>query len=295
MNKSVICFGETLWDVLPSGAVPGGAPMNVAIRSKSFGLEASIISKVGLDKLGDDLITFLKKKEVDISLLQRDEKFPTGKVDVLIDSKGIATYDIKYPSAWDDIELTKATIEKVKEVDAFIFGSLACRNDVSRQTLLGLLKHASFKVFDVNLRPGFFDLALIKKLMKSSDLVKLNDEEIATLANHFGSSSENLFENIRFLHKKFQIKSICVTRGEKGAVLFKNDEFYSNNGLVVDVADTVGSGDSFLSALIFKLLTQNNHQVALDFACAVGTIVATKTGANAEISVSEIEKIISQF
>ena len=295
MSKRIICFGETLWDMLPSGAVPGGAPMNVAIRSKSFGLDASIISKVGNDKLGNGLIDFLKKKEVNTSLLQIDEEFPTGIVDVLIDSKGIATYDIKYPSAWDKIELTEAAIKKVKEAEAFIFGSLACRDHLSRQTLLELIKYAKFKVFDVNLRPGFFDLALIKQLMEDSDLVKLNDEEIATLAIQLGSKSNDLFENIAFLHSKLHINTICITRGEKGAVLFKEGKFYSNNGLIVNVADTVGSGDSFLAALIFKLRTNNNYQQALDFACAVGIIVATKTGANPEISARDIEAIMLKF
>ncbi|GAB4166285.1 MAG: carbohydrate kinase [Winogradskyella sp.] len=295
MSKRIICFGETLWDMLPSGAVPGGAPMNVAIRSKSFGLDASIISKVGNDKFGNGLIDFLKKKEVNTSLLQIDQEFPTGIVDVLIDSKGIATYDIKYPSAWDKIELTEAAIKKVKEAEAFIFGSLACRDHHSRQTLLELIKYAKFKVFDVNLRPGFFDLALIKQLMEDSDLVKLNDEEIATLAVQLGSKSNDLFENIAFLHNELHLNAICVTRGEKGAVLFNESKFYSNNGLMVNVADTVGSGDSFLAALIFKLLTNNNYQQALDFACAVGTIVATKTGANPEISASDIEAIMLKF
>lgn len=269
--------------------------MNVAIRSTSFGLESSVISRVGADHLGDELMNFLQKKQVDTSLLQKDNKYPTGQVDVLIDDKGIATYDIKYPSAWDSIELTDAAIEKVSNADAFVFGSLACRDHTSRQTLLSLRKCARFKVFDVNLRPGFFDLPLIENLMKHSDLVKLNDEELLTLSNHFGSNSHSLLENINFLHKRFQIASICVTRGEKGAVLFRNNICYTNNGLSVKVEDTVGAGDSFLSALIYQLLTQNNDQRALDFACAVGTIVATKTGANPEISLHEIDEVTKRF
>ena len=295
MSKKIICFGETLWDILPSGAAPGGAPMNVAIRSKAFGLDSSVISRVGSDALGNELINFLKKKQVDTSLLQIDKKLPTGEVNVFIDTKGIASYDIKYPTAWDNIQLTEASIEKVKTADAFIFGSLACRDDVSKKTLFTLLNHAKFKVFDVNLRPGFFDIELIEKLIKISDLVKLNDEEIMIIANQFGSDSNDLFENISFLYRKFKTKSICVTRGERGAVFFRNSKFYINDGLIVEVADTVGSGDSFLSALIFKLLSQNNHQSTLNFACAIGTIVATKTGANPEISINEIDKIIKQF
>ena len=295
MGKRIVCFGETLWDVLPSGSVPGGAPMNVAIRTQSLGLDATIISRIGVDKLGIELRQYLKKKQVNTSLLQTDKKFPTGKVDVSLDEKGVAEYDIKYPVAWDKIELSKASIEKVKKADAFIFGSLVCRDSISRETLLSLLEYAKFKVFDVNLRSGFFDASLIEKLMKSSDLIKLNDDELSILSNRFGSKSDDLYENIKFIHKKLQLKSICVTRAEKGAILFIDNVFYSNNGIIVDVVDSVGAGDSFLSALIYKLLSQNDHQNTLNFACAVGTLVATKTGANSKISANEIRTIIKQF
>ena len=295
MGKNIVCFGETLWDVLPSGSVPGGAPMNVAIRAQSLGLDAAIISRIGVDKLGIELRLYLEKKQVNTSLLKTDKKFPTGKVNVSLDAKGVAKYDIKYPAAWDKIELSKESIEKVKKADAFIFGSLVCRDDISRETLLSLLVYAKFKVFDVNLRPGFFDISLIKQLMQSSDLIKLNDEELTILTNGFGSKNDDLYENIKFIHKKLQLKTICVTRGEKGAILFIDNVFYHNNGIIVDVVDTVGSGDSFLSALVYKLLSQNDHQNTLNFACAVGTVVATKTGANSKITADEINSIIEQF
>ncbi len=295
MSKSIVCYGETLWDVLPSKTVPGGAPMNVAIRAQSLGLNATIISRIGVGKLGVELMDYLQKKQVDTSLLQIDKKFPTGKVDVSLDANGVAEYDIKYPSAWDKIELSKKAIKKVKKSDAFIFGSLACRDTISRETLFTLLEYAKFKVFDVNLRSSFFDVSLIEKLMKSSDLIKLNDEELDILANSFGSKNDDLYENVKFIHSKLQLKSICVTRGEEGAILFIDNLFYRNDGIIVDVVDTVGAGDSFLSALIFKLLSQNLHQDTLNFACAVGTMVATKTGANSKITTDEINSIIARF
>ncbi|NVJ89779.1 MAG: carbohydrate kinase [Flavobacteriaceae bacterium] len=291
MNKSIVCFGETLWDILPSGPVPGGAPMNVAIRAQSFGVNAAIISRIGVDKLGIELKDYLEKKQVNTTLIQKDEEFSTGKVNVSLDSNGIAEYDIKYPAAWDKIVLSKDLIEKVKKADAFIFGSLACRDNVSRETLLNLLEHANFKVFDVNLRPGFFDITLIRNLMQYADLIKLNDEELFILAEHFGSKNNDLYESIKYVHSKLQLKSICVTRGEKGATLFIDHVFYNNNGINVDVVDTVGAGDSFLAALIYKLLSQNNNQNTLNFACIVGSIVATKTGANSIITDNEINAL----
>jgi len=283
-----------LWDILPSGTVPGGAPMNVAIRAQSFGLHTTIISRIGNDNLGQKITDYLNEKQLDLSFLQKDTKLPTGKVNVVLDSKGIASYDIKYPSAWDKIEASAEAIEKVKKVDAFIFGSLACRDKKSRDTLLNLLDYAQFKVFDVNLRPGFFDLVLIEKLMRSSDLVKLNDEELLTLAKNFGSGNDGIKENIKLLHEKFKLNSICVTQGEDGAILFVDNVFYSNSGINVEVADTVGSGDSFLAALIFKLLSQTNPNEAINFACAIGALVATKSGANPELTTNEINWILEQ-
>ena len=295
MSKRIICFGETLWDVLPSGAVPGGAPMNVAIRSKSLGLNASIISKVGKDDLGKQLREFLLDNEVDISLLQEDNAFPTGEVHVAIDKNGIASYTIAYPAAWDKIELWDEAIEKVSKCDAFVFGSLACRDLQSRKTLMSLLEHAKFKIFDVNLRPGFFDLAFIDQVIRTSDLIKLNDEELLILAKKFGYVSDDEFENIKFIKERFGVKSICVTRGANGAILYINNTFYSNKGIKVKVADTVGSGDSFLSALIYRLLHVYDLQQSLNYACAVGSFVATKTGANPKISEDEIKELLNQF
>ncbi len=292
INKSFVCFGETLWDILPSGSVPGGAPMNVAIRASSFGVKSIIISRVGSDDLGLALKDFLDLKQVDHVLIQQDKHLPTGKVRISLDGLGNANYNIEHPAAWDKIELNEGLVENTKKADAFIFGSLACRDQTSRNTLLSLLKYATFKVFDVNLRPGFLDLPLIEKLMLQSDLVKLNDEETRILAIHFGFKSIDLFENIKFLQKRFNLKSLCITRGQNGAVLMIENELYSNSGYSVSVVDTIGAGDSFLSALITKLISQKHHQESLDFACAVGAVVASKTGANAEISIEEVERLM---
>ena len=292
--KNIVCFGEVLWDLLPTGAVPGGAPMNVAIRSQSFGMNAAIISRTGNDKCGEDLKLFINARRVNTNLLQKNETLPTGKVKVNLDENGIADYDIVYPSAWDKIELTDNTVDAVKNSHAFVFGSLACRDDISRNTLVGLLDHAIFKIFDVNLRPPFYSLPLLETLIRKSDLVKMNDEELLIIAKGLGSEKSELKENILFLFEKLNIESICVTRGKYGAVLFIKNEFYSHNGFTVEIADTVGSGDSFLAALITRLLTDNNHSKNIEFACAVGALVASKTGANPPVTNEEIELLLKQ-
>ncbi|MBK8944795.1 MAG: carbohydrate kinase [Ignavibacteriae bacterium] len=292
MNKNIVCFGEVLWDILPSGKVAGGAPMNVAIRLQSLGIPTKIISKIGNDSLGSELLSILKNKKVDISQIQLDKKMKTGEVLVKLDSNGIATYNIVYPSAWDKIELTEENINCVKNSDAFIFGSLICRDEVSKYSLLKLLENAKYKVFDVNLRKPFYSIPLICELMNKSDLIKMNDEELLIIAKELGSTEIKIEENIKFISHKTKTNSICITRGKDGAILFIDNKFYFHNGFKVKVEDTIGSGDSFLAALISKILISQNYEEALEFACAVGAIIASHKGANPILEIDEINKFI---
>ncbi len=293
MHKNVICFGEVLWDVFPSQRVAGGAPMNVAIRLQSLGVPAAVISKIGKDDPGRELLSIIQNKAVDTALVQHDETLPTGEVLVKLNDEGIATYDIVYPSAWDRIELNNQNTEAARNAEAFVFGSLACRDDISKNTLLALLDVASYKIFDVNLRPPFYDTSFVEQLMNKADFIKLNDEELTVIARAMGSTTDDLEENTRFIAEKTGTNTICVTRGKDGALLFAEGKFYSHSGYVVNVEDTVGSGDSFLAALINKLLNKEDYKKAIAYACATGAIVATYKGANPEISPSEIERLIS--
>lgn len=293
-SKTVICFGEVLWDVLPAQRIAGGAPMNVAIRLQSLGINSKMISRTGNDGPGNELRSVLKSKNVDTSLVQTDEQLLTGEVLVQLDTQGIATYDIVYPSAWDKIQLTNENLLAVKQADAFVFGSLACRDEASKHTLHSLLELAAFKVFDVNLRPPFVDLASIEFLMQQSGFIKLNDEELLIVAKAFGSLSNEIEENVRFLSTKTNTNTICITKGKDGATLFVNNQFYSNNGYEVKVEDTIGAGDSFLAALLSQMLVSNDYHKALAYACAVGALVASKKGANPDIKAEEIADLLKQ-
>ncbi|MFZ1291287.1 MAG: carbohydrate kinase [Melioribacteraceae bacterium] len=293
MKKNIVCFGEVLWDVLPTEKVAGGAPMNVAIRLQSLGIPTKIISKIGNDILGSELISIIKNKNVNTSQIQIDEKIKTGEVLVKLDSNGIATYEIIYPSAWDKIELTKENKNLVQNSDAFVFGSLACRDEISKNTLMHLLGFAKYKIFDVNLRQPFYSISLIEELMHKSDFVKLNDDELLIIAKAFGSDKTEIEVNIKFISQKTNTNSICVTKGKDGAILFIGNKFYSHNGFKVKVEDTVGAGDSFLAALISKILTSKNYSESLEFACAVGALVAAQKGANPILDLLDIKKIIN--
>jgi len=292
MARKFICFGETLWDIFPDKKVIGGAPLNVALRLNSLGNEVRMISKIGQDRDGIGLLDYLKEQKLAIDGIQTDPALPTGNVQVHLDENNTATYTISTPLAWDRIEIKQIDIKHIKHSDAFIYGSLSCRNKVSHDTLHEYVKHAPFKIFDANLRAPFYDLHSIKSLMEEADLIKLNDEELLELSNFIGLSHKSMEQQIAALGKFFGTRHICITLGSKGAVLYFNDIFYTNPGYPIKVKDTVGAGDSFLASLTHQLLRRSKPQQALDFACAVGAIVASRQGANPRISKMDLNHFI---
>ena len=293
MKKKVICFGEVLFDVFPCYRKIGGAPLNVALRLATLGLEAQIISRIGNDTLGEEVLAFIQANNVSTETIQVDETLATGEVLVQLDEQGSASYTINYPVAWDGIEANAGANNAIKNADALVFGSLACRDERSYNSLQNLLKIARYKIFDVNLRAPFYNQALIINLMKQSDFIKFNDEELYEICGYLNSPFQSLEENILFIAGQTDTKSICVTKGRQGAVLYYNEQLYFNSGYKVNVADTVGAGDSFLAGLVSQLLGDEQPQKALDFACALGAMVASHEGANPKISNASIKKLMN--
>ncbi|MEN8125179.1 MAG: carbohydrate kinase [Bacteroidota bacterium] len=284
----VTCFGEVLWDVFPKHKKIGGAPLNVALRLNSLGINTHIISRIGNDDNGHKLLQYINENGLNSNEIQIDDHYRTGIVNVSLNEKGSASYTIEFPAAWDKIELTKENIEIVRSSDALIYGSLACRDRISKETLFELLQKAKYKVFDVNLRPPHYTMELLMSLLKKSDFIKCNDEELDELCNHFKFESNAVEKQILFLSKKTNTNHICVTRGEDGAILLYNDKLFYNKGYPVKVIDTVGAGDSFLATLISELLNKKLPEEALKFACVVGALVASKEGANPKLKQSEV-------
>ena len=285
---NIVCFGEVLFDIFPNKSSIGGAPLNVALRLASLDVNAKIISRIGDDVLGNTLIEYVTKNNLSTTTIQVDSQLETGQVLVHLDSKGSASYTINYPAAWDKIESNDLSLIAVQESNSFVFGSLACRDTVSFSSLKNLLEVASFKVFDVNLRTPFYTFDVLKELMHKADFIKFNDDELFEICSIMQSPHSSLEQNISFIAEHTNTKQICVTKGSQGAVLYLEGLFYYNSGYKVEVADTVGSGDSFLAGLLSKLLSESNPQKALDFACALGAMVAQHQGANPVISRSEI-------
>lgn len=291
----ITCFGEVLWDVFPTHKKIGGAPLNVANRLQALGNNVTMISAIGQGKNGAELLNYIKEVGIDTSCIQVHNEYKTGKVKVMLNDKGSASYDIKYPRAWDKIRLTEINKAAVKNSDAFVFGSLAARDESSRGTLYKLIELAKYKIFDLNLRPPYYTKELLIKLMNEADFIKFNDDELYEVSGYLDSKYRSMEQNIRFVSEKTNTKHICVTKGHHGAVLLYDDKFYYNSGYLIKVIDTVGAGDSFLGSLISQLLDKVNPQEAIDFACAVGAMVAQSEGANPVLLSSDIDAFINPY
>jgi fructokinase len=291
-NLKAVAYGEVLWDVFANEKKIGGAPLNVALRMKTLGWEVAMISCVGKDEDGKAIIDQVTSLGLETTAIMQTENFPTGLVNVTLNERGSASYEISYPSAWDKIVLSDFAKKVVADADVLIYGSLVCRDQVSRQSLEELLTTKAYKVFDVNLRKPHYTYEILEQLMHSADFIKFNDEELLEIAAAMQSPFTSLEDNMRFIAEQTNVKAMCVTKGKHGALLMWEGQLYENEGFPVEVADTVGAGDSFLAALIASLLSGKTPQRAIDFACAVGALVAQAPGANPEICSTKIDHLM---
>lgn len=288
---SVVCYGEILWDVLPSGAKPGGAPMNVAYHLQKMGIHTGLITRIGKDQWGKDLLTLMFDQGIDTSFFQIDEQYTTGVVNAKIGADNEVTYDIVKPVAWDRIMYQNGMGTIVSNADYFVFGSLASRSEVSRNTLFQLIDKSNYRVLDINLRAPHFTRDILEQLLTKANLLKLNESELALIGSWYTSSNLEK-DKINAVQDKFSIDRIIVTKGAQGALLKCQTEFYSHPGIKITVADTVGSGDSFLAAFLTCMINGDNPQQSLEFACSVGALIATYAGACPDYNPNEINKLL---
>ncbi len=291
-NKKILCIGEVLWDNLPSGKKPGGAPMNVALHLHNIGQSVTIASKVGNDDPGRELVDFLRQSGMETDFIAIDEALPTSQVLVHLDQNNNATYEICDPVAWDNLTLTPALEKRASESGLFIYGSLASRNPISRSAILRLLEFDALKLIDVNLRKPYDTQETVEKLLRKSDIAKLNDEELVTFAQWYNKHKHDEKSLIKWFAEQYQLSMVCVTKGDKGAVLYCDGTFYDHPGFKVDAVDTVGAGDAFLAGLIAALSEGRNYSDALAFASATGAFVASRPGATPAFDRDEINRIL---
>jgi fructokinase len=293
MNQHpVVCYGEVLWDILPQEAVAGGAPMNVAYHLHMLRKNPAVITRIGLDKLGEELLNVFSARGVCTDYFQVDFDRETGKVYALPGENNEMTYDIVSSVAWDYIEWEEALSRLVSQASYFVFGSLATRNTVSRNTLFQLLESATQKVLDINLRPPHFNRRMVEDLLSRADLLKLNLAELELITGWFANYN-SVEDRIKSIADQFRIPAMVVTMGGDGAV-FYNGEFFRHDGFRVEVADTIGSGDAFLAGILSCQLDKGTPEEALEFASGMGAFVATQTGACPVYEVEEVHQLIKE-
>ncbi len=291
-NYTVVCFGETLWDFLPQGKLPGGAPVNVAYHLKKLGKNPTVISRVGDDELGKELKQVFESKNIDIGFFQVDKKHPTGKVFATVKENHEVEYEIVKPVAWDFIEFVPEMEPIISAAGYFVFGSLASRDEFTRKTLFKNLEFANTKVLDINLRPPHFNKEIIEELLGKADILKLNLAELHLISGWIGNQFQNDEERVNSISQKYNLETIIITKGGDGAMLFVKKQFYYHPGYQVKVADTIGSGDSFLAAIISKFIEGESPEKALNFACALGAFVASRSGACPDYKIEEVIQLM---
>ena len=282
MNDVVVGMGEALWDVLPEGKKIGGAPANFAYHVSQFGLPGYVVSAVGDDALGKEIVENFTSKG--LNQLIAEVPYPTGTVQVEIDQAGIPQYDIKENVAWDNIPYTDSLEALAKRTKAVCFGSLAQRNVVSRETINRFLDAMpqtddSLVVFDVNLRQGFYNKEILCNSMSRCNILKINDEELVTVSRMFGYPGIDLQDKCWILLGKYNLKMLILTCGINGSYVFTPGNVSFQPTPKVEVADTVGAGDSFTAAFISSILKGRSVQEAHSRAVQTSAYVCTRKGA----------------
>ncbi|MCS3283750.1 carbohydrate kinase [Bacteroides salyersiae] len=286
MNNIIVGMGEALWDVLPEGKKIGGAPANFAYHVSQFGFDSRVVSAVGNDDLGDEILKVFKEKQLKHQL--QTVNYPTGTVQVTLDDNGIPCYDIKEGVAWDNIPFTDDLKRLALSTRAVCFGSLAQRNEVSRTSINRFLDtmpdgEGQLKIFDINLRQGFFTKDIIRDSCQRCNVLKINDEELVAISRLFGYPGIDLQDKCWILLAKYNLKMLILTCGTNGSYVFTPGVVSFRETPKVPVADTVGAGDSFTATFTAALLKGKSVPEAHKPAVEVSAYVCTQSGAMPEL------------
>ena len=282
----IVGLGEALWDVLPEGKKLGGAPANFAYHVKQFGFNSMAVSAVGEDKLGEETLAALNEKGLDYIMAQ--VPYPTGTVQVTLDEDGIPTYDIRENVAWDNIPFTPELEDLARNCRAVCFGSLAQRNVVSRETIYKFLdtmptENGRLKIFDINLRQNFYTKEIIAESLYRCNILKINDEELVAIGRMFGYPGLDMRDKCWLLLGKCNLDMLVLTCGTNGSYVFTPGNVSFQETPLVEVADTVGAGDSFTGAFCSAILKGMSVADAHKLAVKVSAYVCTQSGAMPEL------------
>ena len=279
-NRIIVGLGEALWDCLPEGRKIGGAPANFAYHASQFGYEAHAVSAVGNDALGDETIEALKANGLKLCMPRVD--FPTGQVLVSLDEDGVASYDIKEGSAWDNIPFTPEMEQLAGRCSAVCFGSLAQRNEVSRNAIYRFLNatpKGCMRIFDINLRQNFYSKEVIQESLRRCNVMKINDEELVIIGRMFGYPGLDIENKCWLILGKYNLDMLVLTCGVNGSYVFSKGAMSFLETPKVEVADTVGAGDSFTGAFVASILSGKTIPESHRIGVIVSAYVCTQNGA----------------
>lgn len=278
----VVGLGEALWDLMPAGRHIGGAPLNFAYISSLLGERAVIVSRIGEDQAGEELLRELATHGVDAAYIQRDKILPTGTVQVEVSTDGQPAYEIRQPSAWDALKWSPQWKELAQQADAVCFGTLAQRSEQSRKTIQTFLQatHSDcIRILDANLRAPFFSAELIADSIRMATIVKMNEEEFSQISAMMGVSAPDLRQGSQIFAKSFNLELVCVTRGSRGSVLATPERILEHPGFRIAVVDTVGAGDAFTAAITRCRLSHLGLEATISAANRWAAWVASQAGA----------------
>ncbi len=281
MKYRMVGIGEVLWDLLPGGKQLGGAPANFAFHAGELGAEARVVSRIGNDALGNEMLKQFAAIGVSAQCLETDPNAPTGTVTVQVGANGEPDYTIHEGVAWDNLEGETAAQKAVAEAEGVCFGTLAQRCEPSRATILRLLRLAppeALKIFDLNLRQHYHSQRVIEDSLALATVLKLNETELPRLSEMLRLSGDPLTQ-LHELSKRYGLSTIAFTRGGNGSLLFSHGVWSDHPGIPAQVQDTVGAGDSFTAAMAFGLLAGWPLERVNHHANAVASFVASQPGA----------------
>jgi fructokinase len=280
MGHAILAVGEILWDLLPAGKQLGGAPANFTYHARSLGADARLVSRVGADPLGREVLERLRILDIPTGTVQVDAEAPTGTVDVSLGADGQPHYTIRSDVAWDRIEADATAMALASRAVAVCFGSLAQRAEPSRRAIRAIVEAAppgSLRVFDVNLRPPFVDREVIAGSLERANALKLNDQELPELAGMFGLAPDPRGA-MEGLAARFGLSLVALTRGSGGSLLWADGLWSDHPGRPAEVADTVGAGDAFTAALVVGRLAGRPLEAINGHANEVAAFVCSRPG-----------------
>lgn len=295
MNEIIVGMGEALWDCLPEGKKIGGAPANFAYHVSQFGFDSRVVSAVGQDANGEEILDVFQQRKLKSVIEQ--VPYPTGTVQVTLDAVGVPQYEIKEGVAWDNIPFTDELRNLALRTRAVCFGSLAQRSVVSRNTINRFLDtmpdiEGQLKIFDINLRQNFYTKEVLCESMQRCNILKINDEELVTISRIFGYPGIDLQDKCWILLAKYNLKMLILTCGTNGSYVFTPGEVSFQETPKVPVADTVGAGDSFTAAFTASILNGMPVPEAHKLAVEVSAYVCTQSGAMPELPAALKNRIV---